>query len=882
MLSETFSPLLRTKLIPPVVQPGLVTRTALQSTLKNALQHPLTLIVAPAGSGKTTLLAQWIQENRQTPAWVSLDEEENDPALFWRYFNAALQKTIPEIPLQASSVLPQRVPGTLPGNLDELCNLLADVPHPVFFCLDHLHRIDNPDIFKSLDYVIEHQPPNFHLILLSRSDPPLPISRLRAKNTLAEIRETAFKFSAAEALAFFSINAETPISQQQAEQIVQATQGWAAGIRLLAVSQTSPSGPLAQFSSGQKAVREYLTDEVFTQLPAHWLAYLEAISVPERVNAELGKALSEVMGNAKEDSSLTNTDLLPQIEQANLFISRVDHPGEWFQFHPFFRDALRQRLPSSQMAVLNRRAAAWFDQHGEIELAISHALAGSDWSTAARLIRQQAGVKFKQGEFHSLESWIRAIPEEEALKEPDLLILLGWVAYMLGQVPETIRLAALVQQSAAHPYAPAQQALLDGLLCQIAAVQEQNRQTIDLAKIAIPELEENWPYFYGVTLVTLANAYQAVGESAKAVTTFKQAVKINQKSGDSWLTTFALVNLGIELRDQGQRRRAVDICLEALDNDATPQNSRSPVLGMIDILLASLFIEADQLEEAAKWLKQGKELLERLRIPGFLLSAWQIEAQLLAAQGRYSEALQRLNQARRQSSQAEYVGFRQLFDGMRADIQLKQGKLATVANWLEDAGLPAAPQDDPAREFEFLVKGKYLLETGQFAEANALFDQLERLARTTNHQRLLISILLTRAVAAWKQNQVAQLEQSVQEALQIAVPEDYLRAILEDGQPILQFIAASPTAPPRLRALAQPAESQATQHPVSTLPEPLTQREIDVLRRLAENDTNPEIAQKLFISSETVKIHLKHIFQKLAVSNRRAAVQQARLLHLID
>jgi LuxR family maltose regulon positive regulatory protein len=297
----------------------------------------------------------------------------------------------------------------------------------------------------------------------------------------------------------------------------------------------------------------------------------------------------------------------------------------------------------------------------------------------------------------------------------------------------------------------------------------------------------------------------------------------------------------------------------------------------VDLLLSRLYWEADQLDDAQTAIARGAQKLALLGVPGMQVSADLLLVEILAARDEYGEALKLTNLNRRRARTGEFTGFQQLADMLRAEISLKMGNLAAVEDWLEGADLPAGPEADPAREGEFIVKARYLVETGALEEAALILEALESYARQGRRVRALISTLLLRAALEWKKGELGLVKTALEEALALAVPQGYIRLLQDSGALLLGLLAQLPGAPAEIRLRfrsSQPAE-------IPELVEMLTAREIDVLRLLAENSTNQEIARKLVLSSETVKVHLKHIFQKLEVADRRQAVRRGRELGII-
>jgi LuxR family maltose regulon positive regulatory protein len=758
------------------------------------------------------------------------------------------------------------------ADLNNLCNALAGDARTLFIVLDDLQAIENQEIFAALAYLVDHQPANLHLILATRRVPPLPLARWRARNRMLEIRGRQLNFTPEETAGLLHAQLGDALTDAQVRQATELTRGWAAGVRLFAYALTQQTDWLEALGEGRRLAREYLTGEVIDQLPGRWRTILEQASIFDSFQAEM---IAAVAGQGAAETQ----SVLDEVEAANLLIERR---GSEYRLHPFFREALAERLPEVRRQMLHRHAARWYSDHGQLEAAASHALAGQDWDSAAALILQQAEILFQRGEIQTLASWIKALPENVRTGSGDLQTLAGWIGYLSGDTPQALQITGALLSSE-EPGPARLKGWLPGLRCQLALAEEHNQQALDLARQALAEMAEAQSgaaqgFIYGVLLAARASAEQALGMTDEAVESFRQAARANRASGNLLMMLFSLAGLGMELNETGRRRQALDLAQEAVEALRGSPNEQHPLTGILDLLLARLYWEADRLDEAQAAYDASAAKITQTGIPGLRMAAEAVATQILAANDEYSEALRLIQENRRRARAAEYAGFRQNFDAQRAEILLKMGEMAAVQLWWEEAGLPENPQADPAREMEWLVRARYLIETGAFDEAGQLVERIEGYARSAQRARLLIAVLLTNATLAWKQGDLGRVRVMLEEALSLAAPEGYIRLLLDYSGPLLGLLAQLPGAPSQVRERFRSTHTPQN----SELIEMLTAREIDVLRLLAENHTNAEIARQLVLSGETVKVHLKHIFQKLEVADRRAAVRRARELDLLS
>ena len=370
------NPILETKLCPPAHGRNVLERIRLNQQLESALSFPVTLVTAPAGYGKTTLLAAFAASHPGETAWLSLETRDDDPARFWPYVTAALQKTFPALQVNAPIFLPGMGADALTGGLDSLCNGLAGLGQPVYFILDDTQALTRPEIWQGLAYLAEHLPQNAHLIFAGRQNPTLPITRLKVKNRLASINTSDLGFTDDEARAFFPF-----ISPTESARITGAAGGWPAGIRLMEFALRESPSSLDFVKEGRRLAVDYLAEEIMKPLKPEWVTFARRAAVFETFTAAAATAVT-----GSDDAA----DILEDMREAGLFLERA---GDVYHFHPFFRDVLREFWSMEEAYSLHRSAAAWHEEHGEPDTAVNHALAARDWEMSIRLIQGRAEKK---------------------------------------------------------------------------------------------------------------------------------------------------------------------------------------------------------------------------------------------------------------------------------------------------------------------------------------------------------------------------------------------------------------------------------------------------------------------------------------------------------
>ena len=426
--------LLATKLNVPGLRPGFVFRPRLAQRLDEGLGQGLILVCAPAGSGKTVLLADWARLGRPPAAWLSLDDADNDPARFWRHALAALDHVRPGISERVSPLLGPPAPVSFEGLVTALINELAAGPddgeRPLV--LDDYHLIGSQPVHASLGFLLEHRPPGLGVVLASRSDPPLPLARLRARGQLAELRAAELRFTAGEAAAMLREAAGADLPDAAVAALADRTEGWAAGLQLAALSlrgQADVAGFVTAFTGSNRYVLDFLAEEVLERQSEQVRAFLLETSVLERLSGELCDAVTGRPGSQP---------LLEQVERAGLFLLPLDEVRGWWRYHHLFADLLRARLQDEQpgrAAQLHRNAATWYEEHGLADDAIGHAVAAGEMTWAARLIEQHFdAVYYWRGEGATIQRWLSALPADLVRSRPRLLLVQALVAATSGNL----------------------------------------------------------------------------------------------------------------------------------------------------------------------------------------------------------------------------------------------------------------------------------------------------------------------------------------------------------------------------------------------------------------------------------------------------------------
>jgi LuxR family maltose regulon positive regulatory protein len=550
--------LLATKIAIPRIRPDLLPRSHLLSRLAEATARELVLVSTPAGFGKTTLLASWAKNTEKAVAWLSLDQDDNDAARFWRYVLTAVGRAGAGIGEQALSMLSAPAQPTLKAVVTVLVNELAAQPDELVLVLDDFHLIESHAIHDSLTFLLENLPPRMHVVISSRNDPPLPLARLRARGQLAELRATDLRFTLEEAAALLRRVWELDLSEQGIAALEERTEGWVTGLQLAALSLRGASDPLQfirRFTGSQRYILDYLTEEVLQGQPENVQAFLLQTSILERLNAELCEAVLGIDKTACQQ-------ILEYLERANLFLVPLDERRSWYRYHHLFGDLLLARLQSAdpeQMVELHRKAAAWYEQRELVNEALRHALAAGETTWAARLVEQHTEEVLRRGEGETLRGWLAALPQEAVRSRPRLALAQVIAAFNAGRLQAAESLLESAERARAtasdEPYEPSISKALSMLSnvpasiallrAGLAALRGGARRTIELVREAQAHLEEDERGPLISVRWNLAQADWMDGRLEAALHTYQEGLEFAAQAGSGVVLSTAVAHVGM-------------------------------------------------------------------------------------------------------------------------------------------------------------------------------------------------------------------------------------------------------------------------------------------------------------------------------------------------
>jgi ATP/maltotriose-dependent transcriptional regulator MalT len=882
--------LLETKIYLRKVRRGLVPRPRLGERLNRGAESKLTLVSAPAGFGKTTLLAEWLDFSRHLAAWVSLDRSDNVAVTFWSYLIAALQTVQPGIGARAISLLQSPQPPPIEAVLILLFNELTTISADMVLVLDDYHVIDAQEIHTGMVYLLDHLPPRLHLVIASRTDPPLPLARLRARGELVEVRAADLRFTVEEAATYFREVMALDVSARDVVALEERTEGWIAALQLAALSMRGRSdvtGFVASFAGDDRYIVDYLVEEVLQRQPESVRSFLQQTSILDRLSGALCDAVT-----GRDNGKST----LEALERANLFVVPLDDRRRWYRYHHLFADVLRARLLDEQpedVPDLHRRASGWFERNAEPSEAIRHALAADDFPKAADLIELAAPVLRRSRLEAGLLGWLAALPHAVLRCRPVLsnvfageLLATGELAEVEARLqdaerclgPEAANTGMIVVDEGQFRRLPGAVAVHRAghalLLGNLGLTEKYARRALDLA----PEDDH---LGRGGAAALLGLAWWASGNLEPAHQSYAAGRASLRRAGhhsDALGCTLALADIRIA---QGRLREAMRTHEQALQLAA---EQGPPVLrGTADmhVGMSRILCERNDLHAAVQHLQTSQELGEHTGLPQNPYR-WRVAmGRITEARGDLDGALDLLNEAERL-----YVG--DFFPNVRPVSALKtrvwvaQGKLDEALEWTLERGLTAADDLSYLREFEHITVARVLLARRAIADAMGLLERLLRAADQGARTGSVIEILVLQAIGYQTQDNIGAALVPLQRALTLAEPEGYVR-IFADGGPamadLLQLAAKRKIAPEYARRLLSAfGKPENTTSVAQLFTEPLSERELDVLRLLGTDLDGPDIARQLVVSLSTLRTHTRSIYSKLGVNNRRAAVRRAEEL----
>ncbi len=900
------TPLLNTKLYMPSPRPGLVVRPRLIERLDEGLHlgRKLTLVSAPAGFGKTTLVSAWAASSGRPVAWLSLDEGDNDPARFLAYLAAALRTV--DVETGENAFADASTPAAAEASLTALINQVAAAPEPLILVLDDYHLVIAQPVHDALTFLLDHLPDNLHLVIATRADPPLPVARLRGRGQLTELRLVDLRFTPDEAQEFLGRVMGLALSADNVEALSFRTEGWVAGLQMAALSlqgQDDVSKFVAAFTGSNRYILDYLLEEVLRREPEYVQAFLLQTSMLDRLCGPLCDAVRFDEAQSPV-SNLQSQSVLEHLESSNLFIFPLDNERRWYRYHRLFADLLRQRLHQKhpdRVPGLHHRASEWLERNGLTAEAIDHALAAEDLDRAADLIEQNAEATLMRGEVATFLRWIGALPDDLVRARPTLCVLYAWMLLWQSQSLKVIE-SLLQDIEEGDERVSGRVTALRGLM---AGLRGQTGPAIELSRRALEQLPEEEQFIRMFATWILRTAQLVSGEGVVDDHALDEVFSMSQGAGNVMLSVMITCNRAELLMRQGRPREAAAAYQRAVDLATDAQGRRMPIAGQALIGLGELSREWGDLDAAERYLLEGIELTEQWTEVG-PLDAYICLARVRWAQGDMDSAWDALWKAQELAVKFDLTDLDDLSVAMfQAWMWVAQGDLEPARRWAEERDLFKyidTPLQEEARDsydlrmrkYELLVLARLLIAQERPGEALKLLESLVPVAEWRGRPGMLVEIYVLQALAYQAQGDPDRAMDALEYALSLAEPKGYVGTFAGEGEPMARLMReaakrgiARNIAPEYVGELLTALGVEERKAPAAPLPplpsalaEPLSARELEVLRLLNTHLSSTEIAERLCISANTVRFHIKNVYGKLGVHSRSDAVQRARELGL--
>ncbi len=891
--------LLNTKLNIPPIRPSHVHRTELIQKLDKLREYKLALIVASAGYGKTSLVSEWVAQSPLKAAWFSIDAGDNDPVRFWDYFIAVIRTAFPEIGEPALTLLHEPQPLPIEMILSTLINELSALSDPLAVVLDDYHVIDSSAIHDGLIFLVEHMPSQIRLIMTTRTDPPLPLARMRVRSQLLEIRSADLRFSPPQIATFFTDVMGLALTNEEVTALDTRVEGWIAGLQLAGLAlqgKRDPAEFIASFAGDHRYVLDYLGDEILDRQPEAIQQFLLQTSILERLNTDL---CDTVVGVENSYS------VLEHLERNHFFVVALDDRRHWYRYHRLFADFLQHRLKlkyPDRTKELHQRASQWFEQNGLQAEAISHALEAQDNERAAELVQGIAELLiWRRAEHNTLLGWLTALPDSVFQVYPRLYLYHAWVLHLTNQMSaaeQRIRDAEMTPNQADGSPDPLMAGMLAAVHSTLTGLHQKFPETLELSRKALELLPEEAVSWRCMASINLGVTCAYIGEVQEAVEVLSYAMELSQEIGSSFAILSAFWHLSSLQTAQLSLRAAENTCQQLEHAAHMPGLQRFPTSGYIALLLGEISMERNDLDAAERNLLESAEQINPESFPLALLRAYIALSRLKTLQGDTEGAEYYWQLAEQLERMSNLQGRATLLSISRARRWLEQGNLEAVERWAAENQLGPDDEFSYHREAHYLLLARFYIAKGdRVDQALYLLERMVKRAEVGQRHGSLLRALLLQAVAFHADNDGQKAAESLARAVSLAEPEQPLRVFADEGQPIallleklldmqrkgqLALPISSEYAARLLTTMGKNAPSPTPKHrTVGHLADMLSPRELEVLRLLADGLESNEIAERLFIAVDTARTHIKNIYSKLGVHSRWEAIKHAEEYHLL-
>ncbi len=900
--------LLATKLFIPPLHSETVYRSALVARINDSLERKITLISAPAGFGKTTLLSDWIRTCNYPVSWVSLDRDDNDVNRFWSYFITSINRVHEDIGISLLANLQSQLPPSSNEILTGLINeITSSTSKPITIVLDDYHLIDTPEIHEGVSFLVEYCPPSLHLVIATRVDPQFPLSRWRVQGKMNELRTADLQFTVSETRDLLNGVLGLELRWEDIEALERRTEGWIAGLQMAAISikgllQNQDANHLPKFieafTGSHRFVLDYLFEEVINQQNEEIKEFLLKTSILDSITAPLCQA---VTGNENSRA------IIEYLDRANLFLVPLDDTRCWYRYHHLFADLLRNQLEHwhpEQVPLLHSEASEWYEKNGWVADALQHALLMEDLDRIISLVEGNATTMIYHGELKSLSRWLDQLPENLIRTRPWLCVSQAWAMIFSGRPG---KIEPLLQNVEETFLSTSKESYLFGdeldhrrLAGHVAAIRG-HVATFDgdykQAKTLLMKALEHLPgkdmmarsLAVGIMITTL----RWLGDLKAASQIANEALENSLAANDKSIQVNILFSLAKIKHLAGQLRDVYAICQEALKiaNAAAGEGSRLFFnTGYIYGCMSSVMLEWNNLDLALRYARESIRIGRQWGQVDALADGYLQIAKIFQAISNQEEAIDAMQKAEKiAQGYSQQIGAYMSANSTR--LSLRRGDRLSGSEWAAQNGLGAHDKIEVYRVFLYIVFARVLVAQGDLDDALNLLVRLEDLIEKTGNLSFMYEILVLQALAWQAKGDDDKALNRMEQILSRAKPEGYVRIIIDEGIPmgrlLNQAIAHGIQVEYASSLLAALKNDRMNTDRGGELSEAqrssagLSEREMEVLSLLATPLSHAKMAEELYISLNTVRSHVKRIYQKFNAHNRIQAIQRARELNIL-
>lgn len=879
----------------PPLRSGLIARSRLFKGMDEGFDRKLTLLSAPAGFGKTSLVVDWLRRQNIPAVWFSADKSDADAMQFLTYVITGLQSLDTSIGKAALTMLQSPQPLSYEAILANLINDIIGIEESFAFVIDDYQAVDTRQIHDMIEFFLAHLPKQMHLIIATRSDPPLRLARLRGQNQLMELRASELSFTIDETAIFFNKWSNLNLSKEDIDLLETRTEGWIAGLQLAALSlkgHENPSGFLKRFKGDNRYIADYLMEEVLSRQPEYLQDFLLQTSILRRFRDSLCDVVTERKNSRR---------ILDTLEKANLFVVPLDDARCWYRYHQLFSDLLQQRLHSWQgkhVAALLDRASGWFARNGYKREAVDYALQAENYYEAARLIEDVAEMDWDRGQQSQCVRWINRLPGEYLESNPNLCIFYARELYRNGRIDdaeERLHAAEQMLDTACGAHTD-----MEGLRGRIAVIRAfistrtgDSSRTVHFASQALKSLPQKDLNWRSVAATMLGFGYGS-DRLVEAQQAFSQAIKISKAADNVYYHIFAGSCLGSIMLRRGKLKEAKDVNQQFLRLAIENRIEKTGIAGTLYTNLGMIFCEWNDFDEGLRLINRGLELSESGRDP---LTMAMCQISLLRAfmyRMDVCGALKLIDSINERADKFPFPPFiKSAISSIHVFFMLASGNLSGALKWAQERGLGIDDELDDLHEMEYVALTNILVAQRRLNEADRLLQRLIENAKVGDRVYMMIDMRLTRVLIYTLKANMAGALAELKKALSLAEPGGFIMMFASKGKHLAELLEEICTVGKADHDAAKAGFSLSyakkilsackagTHAKIEGLMDPISKREMEVLHLTAAGLSNREIAEKLFISLNTVKTHTKNINSKLNVNSRTKAVVRAKEIGIL-